>query len=77
LAQPFYTEVYCKDCKRGIMVVGTLDAGLRLTTGGQNVLALNIEEKGRVLTTEGNKTDIRFEAVCPECNAKESYEVLI
>ncbi|WP_440971087.1 hypothetical protein ACSS6N_12155 [Peribacillus frigoritolerans] len=73
----FFTEVYCKNCTEEIIVVGSLNPNLTLTTGAGNTLALNPVEVGSVLTTEGHKKDIKFDIKCPKCDTFENYQSLI
>ncbi|MFY0800927.1 hypothetical protein [Peribacillus frigoritolerans] len=73
----FFTKVYCKNCTEEIIVVGSLNPTLTLTTGAGNALALNSVVVGSVLTTEGNKKDINFDMQCPECDTFENYQSLI
>lgn len=73
---PFSTEVRCKGCNNELLVVGVEDSHVNLSTGSGNVVAFNVERKGTVLTTQGNKRDYEFNIVCPICNLKELYHQL-
>lgn len=61
----FHKEVTCAICKHEFVAVGNV-IGEPMTTGPDNVLAENVVV-GSVLTTEGNKEDIKFDVRCPNC----------
>ncbi|MEH7126517.1 hypothetical protein V7127_25325 [Bacillus sp. JJ1773] len=75
----FHTKIYCKNCSKEINVIGSLysDSNLNITIESKTALALNPVETGFVVTTEGNKKDINFDILCPECDKFENYQSLI